>query len=263
MAENEASTLTAEQIKQQDEAATEIVMRLAVTPFRDTYSDKGNWSDTQFDDAMKSVRSEFATAGIDWDEWERRMEWDTDKHRERTKKGPPAHLRSGWKSPMLGETVDNVALLKSVTFIEDDYSKRAQALKQLPDVVCWETWAIWCSPCLKVFPHLSELQKKYGEKVLFVGVNNEVIFSKDEEAKIDLNKVENFVKEQKSVPGKMDYAVCVDESHVIRGTLYRPAEHRSIPTAIIVSKGKVEWIGTPTNVEIFTGELERIVGGLE
>jgi thiol-disulfide isomerase/thioredoxin len=32
-------------------------------------------------------------------------------------------------------------------------------------------WASWCLPCAKSFPVLDELQKKYGDKLVIVGVN--------------------------------------------------------------------------------------------
>jgi thiol-disulfide isomerase/thioredoxin len=34
-----------------------------------------------------------------------------------------------------------------------------------------EFWATWCGPCKTSIPHLTELQKKYGDKVTFVGVS--------------------------------------------------------------------------------------------
>ena len=47
---------------------------------------------------------------------------------------------------------------------------------KLPDalkskVVVVDFWASWCTPCAKSFPVLDELQKKYGDKLVIVGVN--------------------------------------------------------------------------------------------
>ncbi len=47
-------------------------------------------------------------------------------------------------------------------------------------------WATWCGPCKESIPHLTELQKKYGNKVRIVGVSVWEPREKD---------VEPFVKE--------------------------------------------------------------------
>ena len=36
-----------------------------------------------------------------------------------------------------------------------------------------EFWATWCGPCKTSIPHLTELQKKYADKVHIVGISNE------------------------------------------------------------------------------------------
>src|SRR5436190_20153220 len=33
-----------------------------------------------------------------------------------------------------------------------------------------EFWAIWCGPCIANMKHLTELQKKHGDKVAIVGI---------------------------------------------------------------------------------------------
>ena len=47
---------------------------------------------------------------------------------------------------------------------------------KLPDtlkgkVVVVDFWASWCLPCAESFPVLDELQKKYGDKLVVIGVN--------------------------------------------------------------------------------------------
>ena len=36
-----------------------------------------------------------------------------------------------------------------------------------------EFWATWCGPCRTSIPHLTKLQKKYSDRVTFVGVTSE------------------------------------------------------------------------------------------
>ncbi len=47
---------------------------------------------------------------------------------------------------------------------------------KLPDnlkgkIVIVDFWASWCLPCAESFPVLDELQKKYGDKLVIIGVN--------------------------------------------------------------------------------------------
>jgi thiol-disulfide isomerase/thioredoxin len=38
-------------------------------------------------------------------------------------------------------------------------------------IVIVDFWASWCLPCAESFPVLDELQKKYGDKLVVIGVN--------------------------------------------------------------------------------------------
>lgn len=38
-------------------------------------------------------------------------------------------------------------------------------------VVVLDFWASWCQPCAESFPIMDELQKKYGDRVVFIAVN--------------------------------------------------------------------------------------------
>ena len=41
------------------------------------------------------------------------------------------------------------------------------------DVTVVEFWATWCGPCRAGMPHISELQREYGDTVRFVGVTTD------------------------------------------------------------------------------------------
>jgi thiol-disulfide isomerase/thioredoxin len=73
--------------------------------------------------------------------------------------------------------VVSLALFPSINRADDGDAKvtvkevRAQELAtflkaQKGKVVVIDCWATWCAPCVKKFPHLVELHKKFGEKGL-------------------------------------------------------------------------------------------------
>lgn len=118
-----------------------------------------------------------------------------------------------------------------------------------------EFWATWCAPCRAAIPHNTEMQHKLkGKGVQFVGV------SVDGGPRHDTrDKVELFVQEQGD---KMDYVVVLDTADFETKKAYMEAyEVRGIPTAFIVHKGKVAWLGHPIEIdkpleEILTGSYD-------
>lgn len=118
-----------------------------------------------------------------------------------------------------------------------------------------EFWATWCGPCKENIPHLTELQKKYGETVSIIGVD--VWESNDPEAKTTIPKVAAFVKAQGA---KMDYHVAVDAAdNRVANAWMKKADEGGLPTSFIVGKdGKIAWIGHPANLE---SVLNQVVAG--
>jgi thiol-disulfide isomerase/thioredoxin len=109
-----------------------------------------------------------------------------------------------------------------------------------------EFWATWCPPCIQSIPHLSELQKKYRDKLVIISVS-------DEEGEM----VKRFVDRQGN---NMDYAVAVDDRGKTSAAYMMAAGQGGIPTAFIVTSDfRVAWIGSP-----FAGMdqvLEQVISG--
>lgn len=116
-----------------------------------------------------------------------------------------------------------------------------------------EFWATWCGPCVRAFPHLSELQKEYGDKVKIIGVN---IWERPYDDGT-LAKVKAKVEEQGD---KMSYTVAYDGPDAKSDKAWMAASGRNgIPSAFIVDqKGTVAWMGHPMQMDPV---LAKVVAG--
>jgi thiol-disulfide isomerase/thioredoxin len=114
-----------------------------------------------------------------------------------------------------------------------------------------EFWATWCGPCKVAMPHLSELARKFTNKVTFTGV------SVLEQGEDTTKKVEAFVK---NMGDNMGYNVCADGSAAFMAANWLAAAGESgIPcTFVIDGGGKVAWIGHPNKLEEV---LEKVLAG--
>jgi thiol-disulfide isomerase/thioredoxin len=116
-----------------------------------------------------------------------------------------------------------------------------------------EFWATWCGPCIAAFPHLSEKQAEYGDKVQFVGVN---VWEGVEDQAERIAKVEGFVADQGD---RMSYTVAVENGSAMADTWMKPAGQNGIPAAFIVDgTGTIAWIGHPMSMD---ETLDKVVNG--
>ena len=117
-----------------------------------------------------------------------------------------------------------------------------------------EFWATWCGPCIAVFPHLSDLTKKYEGQVTTVSVNS-WDYRGDADKEAHVKRVSEFVEKQGD---KMSYNIVLDDAKdTIATTWMRAAGQNGIPSAFIVNEeGLIAWIGHPASMD---KPLEQVV----
>lgn len=118
-----------------------------------------------------------------------------------------------------------------------------------------ECWATWCGPCIAAMPHLSELAKKYKDRVTFIGLNVWEKIPDEQPYTSVLPKVTNFVE---NLGEKMSYNVAVDDDsrYMAKNWLAR-AKAPGIPTSFLIKDGKFIWIGHPNGVDSILTQVEN------
>ncbi len=103
-----------------------------------------------------------------------------------------------------------------------------------------EFWAINCAPCVAAMPHMTELAKKAGDSVVVVGVN---AWNDPAES------IKTFLGKQ---GGKVGYRIASDPDGFMMKNWMEAAGARGIPSAFVVVKGTVLWIGHPGELDLET-----------
>jgi len=168
-------------------------------------------------------------------------------HANATHKETLEDLIPGLEKPELwiGSTAPELSIAKFVKGDSVDGFESGQ-------VYVVEFWATWCGPCIKAFPHLSEMQESYGDDVRFIGVN--VWERQKGQERMDL--VEEFVAKQGE---RMSYTVAVEDGSSMSDNWMKPAGQNGIPAAFIVDgESKIAWVGHPGEID---KPLEAVVAG--
>ncbi|KZT07685.1 uncharacterized protein LAESUDRAFT_724671 [Laetiporus sulphureus 93-53] len=206
---------------------------------------EAKWDQARWDAAVAKFRAAHDPAVVDkFMKRARLPPWDA--LQDQMKKGPPAFLRPGWKSPLLGQRVD-LDWLDADAFECIRPSKDGWRDKK---VLVVEYWASWCQPCHVVCGLLSKVSATMPD-VKVISFDHEGIFTK---AEIDRTVVKKFVSGRKD----MEYPTYIDSKRVAVQALFEPGQNLSIPLAfIITTKDRVvHWIGNP---EDMMAPLERAV----
>ncbi len=117
-----------------------------------------------------------------------------------------------------------------------------------------EFWATWCGPCIAQIPHLSAMQKTWGDKnVQFVST---AVWQSEETQADREKKVGDFVTEQGDA---MAYTVAIDDEGWMADHWMKPAGQNGIPAAFLVgTDGVIQWIGHPASLDTV---LEKYAAG--
>ncbi|MBP8130455.1 MAG: redoxin family protein [Candidatus Hydrogenedentes bacterium] len=121
------------------------------------------------------------------------------------------------------------------------------ALKEQKKVVIVEFWATWCPPCRASIPHLTELQKKYAETAVFIGISSE-----------EAATVRPFVEKQGD---QMEYRVAVDNDGKTNKAYMEAYGIDGIPHAFLVDReGRVVFHAHPMDPK-FEETLKAVLDG--
>lgn len=109
-----------------------------------------------------------------------------------------------------------------------------------------EFWATWCQPCVAAIPHLSNLARKYRDKVTIIGID---VYEGKSKSRKSMDQVKAFVD---SMGSQMDFNVAIEDSNFTVADWIEAAEEKNsgIPrTFVLDAEGRLAWIGYPQHLD--------------
>ena len=120
-----------------------------------------------------------------------------------------------WAKSFLGQKAPDLVVEKWLSKEPDRKDK----------FVLIDFWATWCGPCREAIPELNAFHKKFGDKLIVIGVSDEAE-----------KKVAKFAKP------KIEYFSAIDT----KGRMKKTLKINGIPHVIIIDpNGIVRWEGFP------------------
>ncbi|KAF9583751.1 hypothetical protein BGW38_008663 [Lunasporangiospora selenospora] len=216
-------------------------------PFEDKYEDR--WEDEPFDRAVDEFKARAREIGFaDPFELLSRFQIESfESIRAQLKKGPPMCFRPGWRSEIIGTTVDVPSLFQKCIHV------KGPRLSGKERVIALDFWALWCDPCVTSGPEISDMADEYKGRVAFVGINNESIFGDTKPPNLDA--LNEFLEEERE---GFRYTIFADNSEgFAKETVYNPAGYRGIPCVVLVADGIAVYVGSPQDT--FRPVLENVL----